>query len=56
MKQKTWITLVLAASVAVLSACEKKADSYPISGEQCGPEDPVQTLDASDCYTPPPVN
>ena len=31
-----------------LMGCEQQ-DTYPISGEDCGPEDPVQTLDASDC-------
>ena len=48
MLNKPIVTLIIAAA-AVLSACEKSADTYPVSGEQCGPEDPVKTLDAADC-------
>lgn len=25
---------------------------YPLSGEKCSPQDPVQTLDANDCTIP----
>ncbi len=25
---------------------------YPVSGEECGPNDPVLTLDAADCTVP----
>lgn len=37
-------------SAAFLAACAKP-DQYPLSGQECGPEDPVQELDASiaDC-------
>jgi hypothetical protein len=27
-------------------------DYYPLSGEECGPGDPVLTLDAGDCTVP----
>ena len=46
MKIVTW-----AASIIVmfsLAACEDTG-RYPISEEECGPNDPVLTLDASDC-------
>jgi hypothetical protein len=42
-------TLLIAA--LTLTACEN-TDTYPISGEECGPNDPVQTLDAADCAVP----
>ncbi len=48
MLNKSIVALIIAAA-AVLSACEKSSDTYPVSGEQCGPEDPVKTLDAADC-------
>ncbi len=50
------LAVLLVASVAVLAGCEKEADTYPLTGQQCGPEDPVKTLDAEDCYIPPAVN
>ena len=28
-------------------------EKYPVSGEDCGPEDPVKSLDASDCNPGP---
>ncbi len=34
-----------------LAACERDG-TYPLTGEECGPNDPVQTLDASDCTVP----
>ncbi|MFA3915361.1 hypothetical protein [Ruegeria hyattellae] len=40
------------ATLALLGACTKE-NTYPVTGEQCGPEDPVKTLDAADCYVPP---
>ncbi|WP_299842950.1 hypothetical protein [uncultured Roseovarius sp.] len=39
------LILVLAAALA-LSACTDPK-TYPISGEECGPEDPVLDVDAS---------
>jgi hypothetical protein len=44
--------LALAASLA-LSACTPHSDSYPVSGAPCGPDDPVQDLDARDCLPLP---
>jgi hypothetical protein len=37
---------VMLAAVAILSACEP-VDRYPVSGQECGPGDPVRTIDAS---------
>lgn len=51
MLNKTLAALMLAA--ALLSACENTNETYPISGEECGPNDPVQTLDAADCAVVP---
>ncbi|MEX0306104.1 MAG: hypothetical protein AB3N12_01850 [Ruegeria sp.] len=56
MNLNKYLAAFLVASTAILAACEKGSDTYPISGEQCGPEDPVKTLDAEDCYIPPAVN
>ena len=43
--------LTAAVLVAVLSACGAP-DRYPLSDDTCGPNDPVQTLDARDCVMP----
>ncbi len=43
--------LPLFAALALLGACAT-ADTYPLSGEQCGPTDPVKNLDANDCMPP----
>ncbi|WP_171126407.1 MULTISPECIES: hypothetical protein [unclassified Ruegeria] len=48
MLNKSLSALLMAATV-FLGACEKEADTYPATGDQCGPDDPVKTLDASDC-------
>ncbi len=40
--------LLALAALITLAACEGQ-DSYPLSGEPCAPEDPVQELDARDC-------
>ncbi|GGE40752.1 hypothetical protein [Actibacterium pelagium] len=48
---KTKALLLIISAAGFLSACTT-ADTYPISGEQCTPEDPVQTLDAVDCQLP----
>ena len=37
-----------------LAACEDDK-KYPVSGEDCGPDDPVQTLDAADCASAAPI-
>ncbi len=47
------ILVLLLAAAAVLSACEKSTETYPVTGEQCGPNDPVKKLDADDCFVPP---
>lgn len=47
------LVAVLIVAAATLSACEKSTETYPVTGEQCGPNDPVKTLDAEDCYIPP---
>ena len=55
MMKKTLAAMLMISAVLV-SACEKDSDTYPVTGEQCGPVDPVKTLDAADCYIPPAVN
>lgn len=45
--------VLLLAAVSFLAACESEPrKTYPVTGEQCAPKDPVQTLDAADCYVP----
>jgi hypothetical protein len=48
---RLYLIIALLCSPLVLSGCEDDG-KYPVSGEECGPNDPVKTLDASDC-TPP---
>jgi hypothetical protein len=44
------IRLALAAMLlALLSACTEPPTTYPVSGEECGPGDPVQTVDPTFC-------
>jgi hypothetical protein len=45
MKRLLQSALVLV--VLGLSGCAD--NTYPVSGETCGPADPVKTLDANDC-------
>ncbi|WP_209598391.1 hypothetical protein [Ruegeria sp. HKCCSP351] len=47
------LAALMMISAMLLSACENKGETYPVTGEQCGPNDPVKTLDAEDCYVPP---
>lgn len=49
MKQILPLALFLMA-LAVTGCTENQ---YPISGETCGPKDPVQTLHANDCTVAP---
>ena len=49
------ILLAILSMPFVLSACEGE-EKYPVSGEDCGPEDPVKSLDASDCNPAPLVS
>ncbi len=44
-------TLSALLFVLGLAACEAPKD-YPVSGEECGPADPVQTLSADNCGAP----
>ena len=41
---------VLMMTLGLTGCAESK---YPISGETCGPQDPVKTLDARDCTVLP---
>ena len=43
--------LLLLVSALGLAACEPQG-TYPITGESCGPDDPVQDLDAANCTVP----
>ena len=46
MKIVTWTVGIIA--MFGLAACAEPGH-YPVSDEECGPNDPVLTLDASDC-------
>ncbi|MGJ8587480.1 MAG: hypothetical protein ACSHXW_04950 [Yoonia sp.] len=37
--------------ILFLASCAQDG-TYPLSGEECGPNDPVLTLDAADCTSP----
>ncbi|PJI84298.1 hypothetical protein BC777_3840 [Yoonia maricola] len=39
-------------AILILAGCATEG-TYPISGEECGPDDPVLTLDAADCTVLP---
>lgn len=41
-------------AVILLANCAQDG-RYPISGQECGPNDPVLTLDAADCTVPVPL-
>ncbi|MDJ0992334.1 MAG: hypothetical protein QNI90_02055 [Dinoroseobacter sp.] len=49
MKQ-VFLTAVLCVPM-ILAGCEDQ-NTYPISGEECGPDDAVKTLDTGDCAPP----
>ena len=49
---KRLILILIVSLPLFLSGCENDG-KYPISGEDCGPDDPVKTLDASDCSPVP---
>lgn len=38
-------------AILVLANCAPEG-RYPLSGEECGPNDPVLSLDAADCTVP----
>ncbi len=44
-------TLLLIVTLGVTAACTD-TDTYPITGAECGPEDPVKTIDAANCDVP----
>lgn len=41
---------LLAAALALLGCADP--GTYPISGQECGPEDPVQTISPAECRPP----
>lgn len=41
--------LTLFAALALAGCVEPEDDTYPLSGEQCTAEDPVQDFGATDC-------
>jgi len=41
-------SVFLLAVLAALAACEPQS-TYPISGEECSADDPVQSIDAAPC-------
>lgn len=47
------IKVMLVALAGLLVACDTTEETYPVSGEQCTAEDPVQELKALDCPTSP---
>jgi hypothetical protein len=50
---KRFLQIALAVMTLGLTGCVE--GKYPISGETCGPDDPVLKLDANDCVVPPGV-
>jgi hypothetical protein len=42
------ISVAAVFAVLAVTGCDRQ-ETYPVSGEECGPTDPVRTLDASDC-------
>ncbi len=51
MTMKTLRQTLLVLGLLGVAACTQPG-TYPVSGETCGPEDPVLELDAADCGTP----
>lgn len=52
MMNKSLAALMMMFAV-LLTACENNGETYPVTGEECGPDDPVKKLDAADCLVPP---
>ncbi len=50
-KMAVWRGLIAAGITVFLAGCEADG-KYPLSGEECRADDPVQTLDTSDCIPP----
>ncbi|MFG5383301.1 hypothetical protein ACEWPN_19260 [Yoonia sp. R2-816] len=47
------LILTLSIAIAFILAGCAETGRYPVSGEECGPNDPVLSLDASDCVAVP---
>lgn len=45
------VSLIAVVATTFVLGCEQTG-KYPVSGEECAPEDPVKSLDVSDCVTP----
>ena len=45
------VQVFLIAVALGISGCAEPG-RYPVSGEECGPQDPVLDLDAADCQVP----
>ena len=50
-QMRYFISLIAVVATTFILGCEQKGH-YPVSGEECAPEDPVKSLDVSDCVTP----
>lgn len=48
---KPFLSLALILMTIAATGCTD--NRYPISGETCGPKDPVHTLHANDCTVTP---
>ncbi len=46
------IRLLALLAVLGLAACEPEQETYPVSGQECGPNDPVQDFGGTDCISP----
>lgn len=46
----SFLALALLANLG-LAACAEP-ETYPLTGAECGPEDPVQDLSGADCVSP----
>lgn len=50
MKISIW---TIGAMIAMMLAACEDTTRYPVSEEQCGPDDPVLSLNAADCNVAP---
>jgi hypothetical protein len=46
---------VTVLAFGLLTACTQ-TDTYPVSGDECGPNDPVRGMEAQDCMPPAPTS
>ncbi|MEO1638309.1 MAG: hypothetical protein AAFU41_03555 [Pseudomonadota bacterium] len=49
MKQLSYLAIIMI--LAAVAGCTDP-DHYPISGQECSPDDPVLDMDAADCMPP----